>query len=63
MATVTIDGKDYEYDSLSVKAKENLVSLQFVQSELKRVEAQMAVYKTAELAYSRALKSEIDTDN
>tara|TARA_B100000214_G_C23820240_1_gene559289 strand:- start:96 stop:287 length:192 start_codon:yes stop_codon:yes gene_type:complete len=63
MATVTIDGNDYEYDSLSEKAKENLVSLQFVQNEIKRVEAQIAVFKTAESAYSRVLKSEIDNSN
>ena len=61
MATITIDGKEFEYDSLSDKAKENLVSLQFVQTELKRVEAQIAVYKTAEIGYAKALKAEIDT--
>ncbi len=61
MATITIDGKEFEYDSLSDKAKENLVSLQFVQTELKRVEAQIAVYKTAEIGYAKALKAAMDT--
>ena len=61
MATITIDGKEFEYDSLTDKAKENLVSLQFVQTELKRVQAQIAVYKTAEIGYAKALKAEMDT--
>ena len=60
MATITIDGKEFEYDSLTDKAKENLVSLQFVQTELKRVQAQIAVYKTAEIGYAKALKAEMD---
>ncbi len=61
MAKVTIDGKEFEYDSLSDKAKENLFSLQFVQTELKRVQAQIAVYKTAEVVYAKALKAAMDT--
>ena len=39
MAQVTIDGKEYDFDSLSDKAKANLISLQFVQGELKKFEA------------------------
>ena len=46
MATVTIDGKDYDVDDLSLTAKEQLASLQFVQTEIKRLESQLAVCKT-----------------
>ena len=60
MASVNIDGKDYDIDNLSDAAKGQLGSLQFVQGELKRLEAQMAVYKTAYAAYSSALKNAID---
>ena len=60
MANVTIDGKDYEYDSLSDKAKANLKSLQYVQSELNRLSAQAAILKTAEKAYGDVLKSELE---
>lgn len=59
MAKISIDGKEYETDNLSDLAKANLVSLQFVQSELKRLEAQTAVYKTAEVAYVKVLKEEL----
>tara|TARA_B100000674_G_scaffold462329_1_gene442226 strand:+ start:2783 stop:2971 length:189 start_codon:yes stop_codon:yes gene_type:complete len=60
MAKVTIEGKDYELDELSEKAKGTIVSLQFVQTEIKRLEAQLAVYKTAEVAYLRGLKNEME---
>ena len=60
MPTVNIDGKAYEMDNLSDEAKGNVVSLQFVQNELKRLEAQTAVYRTAEIGYMKALKGELD---
>ena len=62
MAKVTIDGNDYDFDSLSQKAKENIASLQFVQEELKKLNAQIAVYQTASNAYSSVIKEEVDSD-
>ena len=47
MAKVNIDGKEYEFESLTDNQKAQLVSLKFVQDELKRLNAQLAVYKTA----------------
>ena len=60
MATVTINNKEYNLDDLTDKAKENLASLQFVQNELKKLQAQIAVFNTAASAYSNALQKEID---
>tara|TARA_Y100001968_G_C19397534_1_gene739183 strand:+ start:1502 stop:1687 length:186 start_codon:yes stop_codon:yes gene_type:complete len=60
MASINIDGTDYNTDDLSDEAKNQLASLQFVQSELKRIEGQMAVYRTAYAAYSAALKNELE---
>ena len=60
MATIKIDDQEYDTDDLSDKAKEQIVSLQFVQGELKKLEGQMAVYRTAQSAYTTALKNEID---
>ena len=60
MASVNFDGKDYDLDDLSDKAKANIVSLQFVQAELKRLQSQNAVLKTAEAAYAATLKAEIE---
>ena len=63
MANVNIDGKDYEFDNLSDKAKSTLLSLQFVQSELSKINAQVAAYKTAENAYKISLKKELEPEN
>ena len=60
MATVKIDGKEYDVDSLSKETKEQLGSLRFVQGEIQRLKAQMAVYQTAASAYSNSLKNSID---
>ena len=60
MATITIDNKDYDMDNLSDAAKEQVASLQFVQGEIKRTEAQLAVMRTAASAYSNALKNELE---
>ena len=60
MPNITIDGKDYNLDDLSDKAKEQLASLQFVQNEMKKLEGQINVYRTASAAYSMALKNELN---
>ena len=60
MASVTIDGKEYDLDNVSQKAKENITSLQFVQAEINRLNSQLAVYKTAAAAYSSVIKEELD---
>ena len=57
MANITIDNQDYDLDQLSDEAKAQLASLQFVDSELARLNAQAAVLQTARMAYSNALKA------
>ena len=61
MANITIDGTDYNLDDLSEKAKEQLGSIQFVQNEIKKLEAQINIYKTAGASFTAALKQELDT--
>ena len=56
MPTIKIDEKDYDLDTLSEEAKAQLTSLQFVDQELARLNAQVAVFQTARIAYSNALK-------
>jgi|TARA_B110000240_G_scaffold185298_1_gene220768 hypothetical protein len=55
MATVTIDDKEYESDDLSEDAQAQLVSLQFVNGEIQRLQAKLAAMQTAAAAYSVAL--------
>jgi hypothetical protein len=59
MPTVKIDNKEYDFDSLSQAAKEQLQSLKFVDGELQRLQAQAAVLQTARAAYSKALNESI----
>ena len=60
MAIISIDGKDYESDDLNEEAKKQLASIQFVQGEIKRLNALIAISQTALAAYSTALKSAIE---
>jgi len=57
MTTITIDNQNYDLETLSDEAKNQLVSLQFVDAELQRLNAQAAVLQTARLAYANALKN------
>ena len=55
MATITIDNVAYDLDTLSADAKAQLLSIQFVDQELARLQAQAAALQTARIAYSKAL--------
>ena len=57
MATITIDNQAYDTDTLSDDAKNQLASLQFVDAELQRLQAQAAVLQTARGVYANALKA------
>lgn len=57
MPTITIDNKNYDLDSLSNEAKAQLASLQFVDQELTRLQAQAAALQTARNAYAKALQA------
>jgi hypothetical protein len=55
MPTIKIDNKEYDFDSLSVEAKNQLRMLQFVDNELVRLQGQAAVLQTARINYAKAL--------
>jgi hypothetical protein len=48
-------------DSLSDETKAQLQSLQFVDTELQRLQAQAAVLQTARSAYAKALQASLPT--
>ena len=60
MPLIKINDKEYDSDSLSDAAKQQLSSLVFVQNELKKLNSEIAVYKTAEISYSLALSRAIE---
>ena len=55
--TIQIDNQPYALDQLSDEAKNQLASIQFVDEELARLNAQAAVLQTARVAYVNALKA------
>lgn len=57
MPTIKIDNRDYDLDTLSDEAKAQLQSLQYVDAELQRLQAQAAVLQTARISYSKALQA------
>lgn len=59
MAKITIDNKEYESEDFSDSTKANLLSLQFARSEINRLEGLLAIAKTAEISYAKAVKEGI----
>ena len=57
MPTIKIDNKEYDLDTLSDECKAQLASIQFVEQELARLQAQAAVLQTARTAYAKALQA------
>jgi len=57
MPNIKIDNKEYDLDTLSDDCKAQLASIQFVEQELARLQAQAAVLQTARTAYAKALQA------
>lgn len=53
MPIIKIDDIDYDPDQLSDEAKAQLASLQFVDAELQRLNAQAAVLQTARIRQTK----------
>jgi hypothetical protein len=62
MPIIKIDNVEYETDTLSGEAKAQLISLQFCDQELARLQAKAAAYQTARLAYAKALKEALSIE-
>jgi hypothetical protein len=55
MQIIKINDIEYDFDALSSEAKTQLQSMKFVDTELARLNSQIAVLKTARVAYGMAL--------
>ncbi len=62
MSTISIDNVEYETESMSDEAVANLKSIQFVDGELARLNAQVSVMTTARIAYASALQRELNSE-
>ena len=61
MPTINIDNHAYELGTLSQEARAQLASLQFVDAELARLQAQAAVLRTARGVYAQKLAASMPT--
>ena len=61
MTTIKVNNVDYDMDTLSKEAKDLLVSLQFCDQELQRLQAQAAALQTARQTYAKALQAALPT--
>jgi hypothetical protein len=55
MTIITIDNKEFEFESLSEDAKAQLISMQFVDQEIAQLQARLAAMQTARIGYANAL--------
>ncbi|MDA9191383.1 DUF6447 family protein [bacterium] len=62
MAKITIDNVEYDSESLSPEALAQLQSIQFVDSEMARLNGRLAAMNTARNAYAAALQELLPQD-
>lgn len=62
MPMVNIDGREYELDTLSEKARQQLMNLTAVDAEIRQLHVRLAIFQTARSAYSSGLKAELPKD-
>ena len=61
MPIIKIDNIDYDTNTLSNEAKGQLISMQFCDQELQRLQLQTAAIQTARMAYAKALQAALPT--
>ena len=62
MSKVNIDGKDYDLESLSEKARTQVRNLQATEIELARTQALVAMLTTARAAYAQRLHAAMEEE-
>lgn len=60
MPKITIEGQEYDLDTLSDEAKNHLGSVRFVSAEIQRLKAHLAALQTASNTYVAALKKAVE---
>jgi hypothetical protein len=62
MPNITIDGKEYDTDQLSDEARNQLISIQFVDRKIQELNLEKAAYQTARNTYAKALSDILQKD-
>ena len=55
MPNIKIDGKEYDTDQFSDEARNQLISIQYVDKKLQELNLEQAAMQTARNAYAKAL--------
>jgi hypothetical protein len=63
MDKITIDGNEYDIETLSEAAKGQIASIRYCDIEINKAQMMLAALQTAKNAYSQALAKEIATDS
>lgn len=61
MPKIKIDDVEYDTETMSDNAKAQVASLQFNEAHMHRLRNELAIADTARMAYSSALKKELET--
>jgi len=59
MAKVTIDGVDYDTDTMSQESRQQLEMLVMTEQKIRQMQAEVAMLQTARQAYAAALKASL----
>ena len=62
MAKITIDGKEYDTDTLSDDVKNNIQNVQYCEQKMAELKRELALAQTARNAYAQALKGALPKD-
>ena len=62
MPKITVDEIEYNTEDLSENGKAQLASLQFLEVQMSKIKAEVAVYQTARNSYVAALKAELEKE-
>lgn len=60
MEKITVDNIEYDLNSISDEAKAQLENLKFVNEQILQRNNELQIAHTAQMAYSRALKRELE---
>ena len=61
MAKITVDGKEYDSESMSKDALAQVQSIQYVNNQLVELQMRAAAYQTARNSYASALKNLLES--
>jgi len=62
MPKLNIDGVEYNSEDLTDNGKAQFASLQFLEAQMQKLRSEIAVFETAKIAYTKALKDELNIE-